>query len=308
MIKQFNFYDIYGYLLPGMLLLGILWLPIGMVTGLPPSKDISEAVYVAALAYIVGHLVRAVSSSVVPSTVSDSHSQQRVMSDYLLDNSNTDSKWAPNFKLRLQGQVQALFNISLQVENDGDGVNAISKDRNTAFFQARAYLIAKDAAAYAEQFEGMYSMMRGLGCCFYVGAAYFAGWCILLYEKHACVTLCMTAVTVLGVCGTLWFALRPNLKEHWKKIAAAIFWLISFCGIGFWVGIGSARHFHHLPNPNVRSLLAAGVVIMVIAAMKCFSAYREFARIFAETVWRDFSACIAYGAKTGGKAGSGDGD
>jgi len=307
-IKQFNFYDIYGYLLPGMLLLGVLWAPVGLITHLPPSKDLSDTVLVAALAYIAGHLVRVVSASVVPSTIIDSRLQRRVMSDYLLDKSNTDAKWAPNFKVCLQRQVQELFNISLELDKDGDGANEISKNRNTAFFQARSYLIAKDSAAYVEQFEGMYSMMRGLGCCFYVGAVYFAGWWISFYSKNDWVVWGMAAVTLLGVVGTLWFSLRPKLTTPRQKLAAIWMWLLSFYGVGFWMGVGSANHFKHSPNPNVRLLLVGAAVMMVIAAIKCFSAYREFARVFAETVWRDFSACVAYGPKIAAKVGPGESD
>jgi hypothetical protein len=223
-----------------------------------------------------------------------------------LDHSNTG--WSPDFKRRLQQQVLRLFRISLQVDKDGDGQNEVSSNRNTAFFQARSYLVAKNSAAYAEQFEGMYSMMRGLGCCFYVGAAYFAGWWVSFYGGKDCVARVMAGLTILGVGGTLWYALRPKLKELWRKVVAGWLWLTSFCGLGFWMGVGSRNHFGHWPNPNVRWLLLTGVVIMVIAAIKCFSAYREFARLFAETVWRDFSACVAYGPKTAAKAGAGDAD
>jgi hypothetical protein len=265
---------------------------------------------VAALAYIVGHLVRVVSSSVVPSTIVVGKSR-RAVSDYVLDHSNKE--WPEDFKLRLQQQVHELFNISLEIDKDGGGLDElskeISKDRNTAFFQARSYLVAKDSAAYVEQFEGMYSMMRGLGCCFWVGAVYFAGWWISLYSGVCCVATVMKVVTVLGLAGTLWFSLWPKLKDHWKKVASGSFWLVSFCSLGFWMGVGSTRHYlGHLPHPNVRSALLGGVVIMVLAAIKCFSAYREFADLFAETVWRDFSTCVAYGSNADAKKGPGGGD
>jgi hypothetical protein len=305
-IKQFNFYDIYGYLLPGMLLLGILWAPVAMVSHSLPSKDLSEAVFVAALTYIVGHLVRVVSSSLVPSTiVLPGKAQRRVMSDYLLDKSCPI--FAETLKTHLQQQVQDLFQIALHVDQDGDGEGALTKDRNIAFFQARSYLIAKSSAAYVEQFEGMYSMMRGLGCCFYVGAAYFAGWGISLHPTvHA--MSAMNFVTLLGVCGTLGFSLEPKAKSYLRRLAAICMWLFAFSGLGFWVGVGAARHFPRVTGHSMAFLLEGGVAILVIAGLLCFSAYREFAGIFAQTVWRDFSACVAYGPKTSPKADSGDSD
>lgn len=46
MIERFNFYDIYGYLLPGATLVGLLWLPFGIITGTWPAAQLSEAVFV----------------------------------------------------------------------------------------------------------------------------------------------------------------------------------------------------------------------------------------------------------------------
>ena len=79
-------------------------------------------------------------------------------------------------------------------------------------------------------------------------------------------------------------------------MAAGSFWLINFLGLGFWLGISSAKHYGGLPSANVHSLWPIGILMMLVAAIKCFAAYGEFAENFAMTVWRDFSTCVAYGS------------
>ena len=63
MIKQFNFYDIYGYLLPGMLLVSLFWLPVGILTRSWPNQDVSNALFLAVGAYILGHVLQTIANS-----------------------------------------------------------------------------------------------------------------------------------------------------------------------------------------------------------------------------------------------------
>jgi len=58
MIKQFNFYDVYGYLLPGLALCAVLYAPVGWARHEWPSPDLGSAVLAIVLAYIVGHLLQ----------------------------------------------------------------------------------------------------------------------------------------------------------------------------------------------------------------------------------------------------------
>src|ERR1700689_247604 len=67
MIEKFNFYDIYGYFLPGLALIAVFWLPFGLVLGKWPSGDIASAVFDVALAYFAGHMMLYVSTNTIPS-------------------------------------------------------------------------------------------------------------------------------------------------------------------------------------------------------------------------------------------------
>lgn len=66
MIQRFNFYDIYGYLVPGVVLLTAFWLPFGLVLGRWPSADWSSALVGLVFAYLAGHILRTVTESALP--------------------------------------------------------------------------------------------------------------------------------------------------------------------------------------------------------------------------------------------------
>lgn len=175
MIKQFNFYDIYGYLLPGTLLLALFWLPFGILSNKWPNQDLSKTVFLAAAAYILGHLIQSIASSMVPSKLKDENMRLRFPSDLYLD--KTNSKFSDDFKARLREQVKDFLGLDLRVDTDGlGGKDVTSTTRQDAFFQARTYLLSKKSAHYVEQFEGLYALMRGLFCSFLAGAFYLAGW------------------------------------------------------------------------------------------------------------------------------------
>ena len=291
MIKQFNFYDFYGYLLPGILVLGLLWLPVGILTRTWPDQDISKALFLAALAYIIGHLIQTVALSVVPSKVTDKAKHKRSPSDLLLDNS--DKKFAKELKEKLASQVAKLFGIDLEITKDGDGENDISEKRKDAFFQARTYLITKNVALYAEQFEGLYAMMRGLGCSFFAGGLYLVGWALSFHQNCFRLSDWMPVVLWIAITASLIFASVAYFDESArKKVDRFLAWsiVVVLFVAGFLVGLWRAQAaVSSVPTYTEPILLGSGLLAW-IAAARCFSAYKAFALAFAQTVWRDFSA------------------
>ena len=71
MIERFNFYDVYGYLLPGLALLGLVWLPFLILKHKWPENELLSAVVVLAIGYVVGHVLQNVATTAFPSTFSD---------------------------------------------------------------------------------------------------------------------------------------------------------------------------------------------------------------------------------------------
>ena len=66
------------------------------------------------------------------------------------------------------------FGLELQIDKSGD--ETVDKVRNNAFLFARQILIQGKAVSYAEQFQGMYALTRGLVSVLALGCLYWVGW------------------------------------------------------------------------------------------------------------------------------------
>src|SRR5437867_2372524 len=85
MSERFNFYDIYGYLIPGFALLGLLWLPIGIASHAVPDIKLTGAVGWLIIAYLLGHILSGVAKLAFPSGRYVSRHEFRHPSDDMLD-------------------------------------------------------------------------------------------------------------------------------------------------------------------------------------------------------------------------------
>jgi hypothetical protein len=294
MIDRFNFYDIYGYLLPGTLLLGLFWLPFGLSTGCLPTKEISATLLLLALAYIAGHVLQTVALVVAPSTVSDAGGEIRTRSSLVLDASNP--RFSDAFKNDLSKKIKAAFN---NVEILGDKPADLA-NRGAAFFEARAYLIRNKAANYVEQFEGLYAMMRGLGCAFFIGCAYVVGWGLSFHWQLCGLGLTVWSLLAASIVGALISASvtcsvaahpaaeKEQRKRQQEREKTASKWLARFilltgCCLGYFLGTWK-------PAPERLEFFVWVVApLTLIAGMRCMQAYWMYAQNFAETVWRDFA-------------------
>jgi hypothetical protein len=177
MIERFNFYDIYGYLLPGGLLLGLLWLPFGLLMGKWPPADWGSAILALGLSYIVGHILHALSEAAFPSEFRDKAGKRRQPSDLLVDKEGEEALQPRyrlgNLKYRLAAQIERKFGSRINVE--APWTKDLKTCRSVAFFKCRSFLIEKKAAAYAEQQQGMYVLLRGAGAAFVYAFALYLG-------------------------------------------------------------------------------------------------------------------------------------
>lgn len=58
MIERFNFYDVYGYLLPGLVLTALLGLPFWIAGRLTPPAQFASAALAIVIGYVLGHFVQ----------------------------------------------------------------------------------------------------------------------------------------------------------------------------------------------------------------------------------------------------------
>jgi hypothetical protein len=64
-IQRFNFYDVYGYLIPGLALVALLWLPSAAVEHHLQDAKIEWVAAALAVAYVVGHLLQNLAANAV---------------------------------------------------------------------------------------------------------------------------------------------------------------------------------------------------------------------------------------------------
>lgn len=286
MIERFNFYDVYGYFLPGLVFLALLWLPIGITREFWPGKEITSAIAVLAFAYILGHILQTVAQSALPSKGKDSKGRLRYPSDYFLD--VDDRTFTTEFKHQLESVVQSLFHISLNVSRPipEEEIKRISMARQDAFRLARNALLSSDTKSYGEQFQGLYALMRGLVIAFWIGSAYSLGWalCSALVRRVQCVAIFgAVAFTIAIVLGFV-LAFRSSDSKTRTTVDRITFLclLVAFSAFGVKLGSYAVVSGVHL------------VAFAVIAAAcvwcgaRCFSAYKHFAGEFARTTWNDF--------------------
>jgi hypothetical protein len=297
-IERFNFYDIYGFLLPGSALLAILWLPFAIGSGSLPVEKLSAAAIAIGFAYIVGHILQTVATNVIPSNMEDTKKQMRAPSDLMLDPS--DKNLSGQVKERLAARVLKEFTIDLEIASSGTGTDDISKRREDAFYQCRTFLILKKATVYTEQYEGLYALMRGLCSAFCIGGSYLVGWgasqCHAGQIENVATFVFWLSALCLSILAPWSMSLNPfdpKRKDIDRYLSVSILVLAMVSG---WL-LGHARASL---SPWITWGSAAAACF---AATRCYSSYRVYTIHFASSVWRDFAGFSAPGEATS-KAGS----
>jgi hypothetical protein len=300
LIEKFNFYDIYGYFFPGCAMLGLLWLPFAWVAWPWPklSSWVGAAVAIIA-AYILGHLVQTIANHALPSaakgragalaTAGRGESEVkknpwRQPSSILLDAGDSA------FVSRLTSLVKESFQIDVSGSGTGN-TQDVDARRGEAFLLCRAVLVEARVAAYVEQFEGMYTLMRGLSLAFFFGAAYLAGWALSQFRFGCSKPLAAAAAVVLiGVCVLVSYAAAPFGGRHVpsQRRMQLDWWAGTLVGaallaLGYLLGVaaGSAPH---------RLVFLAAMLVALFCAVRCYTAYHGFTWTYASEVWRGFVA------------------
>lgn len=301
MIEKFNFYDVYGYFLPGLALLTLIWLPTGLVQRYWPVTELASALIVIPLAYIVGHLLQSLAASALPSKIKQSDGTARHPSDLFLD--GTNDTFSLEFKKELANDVSSLFHLDLGIDKASSG--EVARARSDAFFLCRSKLIQSKSASYGEQFEGLYALMRGLTLACGLGTCYHAGWALFGLSWHWVRTAAM-AVATLGLLGAIlstyaesgsqpkdvasnrtlfrWVSNLANRLGQRKDVASK--WTLRFVGtvlisVGYLSGSGRVTSIDALQ-------LAAIALSSLLLTLRFWRAYRSFAEHFAKAIYRDF--------------------
>jgi hypothetical protein len=280
MSERFNFYDIYGYLLPGLVLLVIFWFPLGLAGQGWPNQEVSKAFFILFSGYISGHLLQSLAEAIVPSNVRVKGAS-RPPSSILLDEAN--GRFTKGFKEDLVARIKDEFGLDL----NGESEEAL-KSRETALFQARAYLISKKAASYVEQFQGLYAMLRGIGCAFFLGSAYLVGWVLSFHWKIECLGFDVWLLLFISCISAVVLSVISLFLEgkNQRRLDLCLTPLILGAALGLGYFIGTWK----LAPSGAEFFLLAAIAIEIVAGARCMREYRKYTWKFAETVWRDFVA------------------
>lgn len=290
MTIKFNFYDIYGFALPGFLLLAVLWLPFGLIEGNWPDAEFSSALVGVIIAYFAGHVLQQVAGQAIPSSFLEN---ERFPSNVLLD--KTDGTFSSEFKKRLAEQISTVFQLDVSIDAADKAADGVRRD---AFFLCRSALIKSKTVIYAEQFEGLYALMRGLCAAFGIAVVYYLGWAYS-GELHRIVpsalgTWQLSGLTVLVGMVVASFALvaadrfkdtKKYPKSRTKNSKRLMIWslLVAVFAAGYYLGLWSVKVSEH------RGQLIAASVLSFFASERCYAGYKAFAQEFAKAVYRDFS-------------------
>jgi hypothetical protein len=293
LIDKFNFYDIYGYFLPGAAFLAVLWIPFGLVRNSWPSSDWSSALIAAVFAYIVGHLIQSVATNAIPSWKAKSTDASiRYPSEIYLDAPNNELP-APA-KQKIDELMKAQFGLDLHVDQSGDAT--IDKVRNNAFLLARQILIQGKAVSYAEQFQGMYALTRGLVSVFALAFVYWLGWAAAITRNRwivssAVLVMVGSVLVLMNISAVMLRSILDAPRRRKFELGYAVFLLVSFLTMGYALGV------RYTVTRSQSALLTFLASWALIAALRAYGAYNFFAGRFASTVWRDY---LAYNVNAAG--------
>ena len=159
MIDRFNFYDVYGYLLPGLALVALLGLPGVTIAGKLPSSELVSALAAVAAAYVIGQLAHAFARAFFE--------RERPFAAKL-------AELSVPAKARLERRLAEACGRPIAITD------------KSVFDICRRVLQDQKRGQVADQFQGMYALTRGLCLAFLAAAAYYAGISLWgLYRQHA---------------------------------------------------------------------------------------------------------------------------
>jgi hypothetical protein len=269
MIERFNFYDVYGYLIPGALLAAVIWFPHALVQRLAIPTALTAAVAAVIGVYIAGHLLQVIATNVLPSTEPVKTANgivDRYPSDRLLD--SEDKTLPASMKEQLMKLIQARFAIDAKER----------ENRAAAFLLCRNSVIAGKTASYVEQLQGMYALMRGISAAAAIGCAYDLGWLWSAFIDHREPAVRIAVFITIGVVAARYQWNVPKAPASRRLLFAALL-LLTVTGAGVVAANGASR------DTGMVSTVAS---LSLLAALWTFGAYRAFAHTWAKTVYQHF--------------------
>lgn len=172
---KFDFYDILGYLVPGLTFIGLVTLPFGLIRGAWPSTSFTSAVLYLVAAHILGHILQGFLRAWEPvPEMKDNKGEMGAPSSVLLEE---DQKTLADVRTKIGVLANEFWGIPAK---DGAQVKPWKEvddfNRRAVFLQARNLLLQAKKESYFEQLQGKYALMGGVTAALLMVSIYFAGW------------------------------------------------------------------------------------------------------------------------------------
>lgn len=280
MIERFNFYDIYAYLIPGFVLVALLWLPFGIAADAWPQADFASAVAALLLGYVVGHVLHTVAGRSIRVS-----RRGRFPSDMAL--AGETKTLSPEVVRGVKRALRVRYGLDLGAAESGvtDEDEAAKKRLRDAPRLCREDVLREKVGTYAEQFQGMYALLRGLLAASLLGASFYLGWLL----THLVPDL---RSSLAGLVDVGWMALLIALVLSGALIvlalkkSALLLWSLVLL-VGF-LGLASGSR---LPLDSDRSfILLVAVVGLALVGATSWVAFRRFTLLWADEIFCGFYA------------------
>lgn len=284
MIKRFNFYDIYGFLIPGSALVAGLWLPYALIECKWPDRELASLAAALALGYVSGHILQVLANKALPSKIHVAKGAWRHLSDIFLD--DDDETFSQTFKDKLAAKIETELAIDVKEKKENEKEDRTTR-RLDAFLLCRASVMQSGRLSYAEQFEGLYALSRGLAAAFFLNALYHYGWglakCWRATPRQSGWVIGISAgLAFLALLLTYMSPSTAKLKRfeniYWSVVPLAS----GLMALGHYLGVRKNEDGFS----SIFLLLASGELLVTVA---CLLNYRRFREEFAKTVYREFA-------------------
>ena len=189
-MSQFNVYDIFGYLLPGSVVVGVVLFVFWPFADLDGMSSLADGLAMLLGCYVLGHILRATIGQYVKSIKP---------SRQLLSPASTIFS-APQ-KERIIRALNTSFSLGLPAQPDGD-------QQQEAFSLAYAAIVQNDVAGYVPLYNSLYALYRGL-----LAASMLA-----------------SIILAVNVCYWIGRGFPPTLHDHTSVVLVLLFSYLAWGG------------------------------------------------------------------------------
>jgi hypothetical protein len=309
MMEKFNFYDVFGYLIPGSIFLLLVWLPFGLAGCDMSLEGWRSGLAVVSVSYVFGQMLQSLMMRLFPPRERDKAGNSRYTSDIVLD--DDDSRLSPEFKASLAKRIKENTYIGIDIKTDRSAREVeedLSNRRRDAFFLCRSMLTHAKSSSFCEKLEAMWGLMCGLTPAFALAFFNFLGWAALgdckwfLFRSGAVVIWALLAAVLVSFLISVerFFPRQRNaVKSNEQRRLARRRWLTIHQFLQYFRGIGLMAAFLFAPPAlgpmltctkgfNKPILMYLLTLVLALVTLMCLDGYRYFGAEFTKAVYHDF--------------------